>query len=117
MKRIYFAIASISLLTALCCYLFHIDNYDFFTQLKKIASIEFPNPLEEINNLIDSVNRISPLMGGATEDRFTHFEWFDYLKEFIGWLGLLLTIPLIIIKDFVLNLAYGLMAVTYLLGF
>lgn len=110
MKRIFYFITILSLTAGLCCYIFNLKDYDFFVQLTKISNLDFPNP-------IDNFTALSNATSNLTNINELNLEWYQYIVEFFKWVGTLFYVPILFIKDLILDLFSGFQALIYLLGF
>lgn len=110
MKRIFLVITTLALTIGLIGFLFNLREYDFMVQLEKISTLEFTNPISELNSIIESAKKLYSFSG-------QDISWYEYIPLFFKWVGLFATFPIILIKDVALNIYYGLQAVLYFIGF
>ena len=110
MKRIFLVITTLALTIGLIGFLFNLREYDFMVQLEKISTLEFTNPIIELNSIIESAKKLYSFSG-------QDISWYEYIPLFFKWVGLFATFPIILIKDVALNIYYGLQAVLYFIGF
>lgn len=110
MKKIFYYIALLSFTAGLVGFLFNLKQYDFFNQLAKISAIDFPNPLDEFTTIYKETQKLMDF--GSTNP-----EWYEYIVQFFRWVGSLITMPILLIKDLFLDLYGGFQAIIYILGF
>lgn len=110
MKRIFYYISLLAITCALVGFLFNLQDYDIFRQLDKIASINFPNPLAEFNEIYDATMQLSNINN-------LDLQWYEYIVFFFKWVGTLFYVPILFFKDLFLDLFGGFQAIIFLLGF
>lgn len=110
MRKILLVITTMAFTLGLIGFLFNLKEYDFFTQMDKIATLEFSNPISELQNIISQAKQLYSFTG-------QDIAWYEYVPLFFKWVGLFATFPIILIKDVALNLYYGLQAILYFIGF
>lgn len=58
-KKIGVLVVTFILTSALCIYLFKLNDYDLFLQLDKIQALQFENPLQAFTEFYDNVQALS----------------------------------------------------------
>ena len=131
MKKILMWLVPFFTLTALCIYLFDgIENYNFLTQLKKVSSFEFPNPIDNFWDIIDAFKKWGELGWTTTEVVSSGSAWNDFWNNVGQWfidtgnnLGgyfslifQILVAPVMFIYDIVMDVALGAKAILTMLG-
>lgn len=141
MKKIFSILVPILITCALIGFIFNLSEYDFFVQIAKIENMTFKNPLDEWNNITRAwdnftleyekpnafiwqyidVNNIS--------DFFTNVSIFfsglgnglkslwNEITSFSLMIWEFLILPFQIAKDTIYDIAKGIEALMYLLGF
>lgn len=110
MKKIFYVISVFALTVGLVVCLFDLGEYDFFSQLELISRLEFPSPIDDFTVFIEEVKSISTWSN-------LNIEWYEYIIKFAEWLGNILVFPLELTKTLAIDLYYGLLSVTLILGF
>lgn len=131
MKKILIWLVPFFALASLCIYLFNgIENYNFLTQLKKVSSMEFPNPIDNFWDVVDAFKQWGELGWTSTEVISSGNAWNDFWNEVGQWfidtgnnLGgyfslifQILVAPVMLIYDLVMDVALGAKAILTMLG-
>ena len=75
MRKIFFWITLLTLTIGLVTYLFHLGKYDFMTQIGKVASLEYTNPISDMQQIIEEAYN---LFDFDTAD----VAWYEYIVVF-----------------------------------
>ena len=110
MKKIFLVITTMALTLGLIGYLFNLKEYDFIIQLEKVTTLEFTNPIADLQSVIADAQQLYSFSG-------QDISWYEYIPLFFKWVGLFATFPIILIKDVALNIYYGLQSILYFIGF
>lgn len=110
MKKIFAWISILAFTIGLVCFLFNLGNYDFMTQMDKIANLNYTNPIADLQALVEKAQNAYTFEGDD-------IAWYEYIPRFFEWFGIMFTYPVILIKDVATNIISGLRAVLYFLGF
>lgn len=110
MNKILKTLVVVIVVIALVGYVFELGDYDFMRQLKKIALLDFVNPIENLEILINEIIKI--------KDWGTlNIEWYEYIVVFFEWIGTLLLVPITFIKDLAIDLYLILQSVLIIFNF
>lgn len=131
MKKIIIWLVPLFCLIALCLYLFNgIQDYNFLTQVKKVSSLDFPNPLDEFWKVVDAFKSWGDLGWNTTAVASTGNGWQDFWNGVSQWftdtannLGgyfslifQILIAPVLLVYDLVVDIATGGQAILTILG-
>ena len=106
MKKWLPLILTIILVSALCMYFFNYDKeYDFLKQVDMITQLDFSNPLDSFNEVVDSFNGIN---GNSA--------WYQQLFDTLSSIGTMLASPFKFIYEVIKNLFLLLQALLILFG-
>ena len=97
MKKLFFWITLLTLTIGLITYLFHLGEYDFMTQIGKVASLEYTNPISDLQDIIEEAYNLFDLDS-------VDVAWYEYIVVFFQWVGTMFKVPIILIKDVATNL-------------
>ena len=107
MNKIFLFITTYACIFGLVGFLFHLDDYDLFAQLSKIQGLGFVNPLNNFQTIIDAGSKLTSI----------ELEWYEYIFAFFNFIISILSFPILVIVDTCIDLALGLQATMYILGF
>lgn len=131
MKKILIWLVPFFALASLCIYLFNgIENYNFLTQLKKVSSMEFPNPIDNFWDVVDAFKQWGELGWTSTEVISSGNAWNDFwngvgqwfidtgnnLGGYFSLIFQILVAPVMLIYDLVMDVALGAKAILTMLG-
>lgn len=107
MNKIFLFITTYACVFGLIGFLFNLKSYDLFGQLTKIQALNFVNPLDEFQTLLNAGKQMTSV----------DLDWYEYIFAFFNFIISILEFPILVIVDSCIDLALGLQATMYIIGF
>lgn len=116
MKKIYLFISILALCIATCLFVFNATkDYDFFTALELCSKLEFKNPLEQFQAIIEEFEGFNGIFDNSTGDWWTQF-W-NGTSQFFTLIWTILKAPVLLLGDLFQDIAQCFRCILFILGF